>query len=183
MKVAVLGATGETGSSIVDALVESTDPVFVSQPLAFQCPPILSPPPTPRLTNRPARHLTPRGQEVTALLRPSTAAGEAATALTKRGVRVVAADLEGTADDLFPAVQGQDVVISAIRPLDLRKQIPLIDAAKKAGVKRFVPCDFATVAPPKGFMHIREIVGVFLEAHLEPGSSTRTQLPRPRCLD
>lgn len=30
MKVAILGATGETGNSIINALVESTDPVFVS---------------------------------------------------------------------------------------------------------------------------------------------------------
>lgn len=97
---------------------------------------------------------------VTALLRPATVGGEAATALEKRGVRIVPTDLEGPAEGLAAAVEGQDVVISAIRAFDLLKQIPLIDAAKKAGVKRFVPCDFGPVAPPKGFMSIRETVSV-----------------------
>lgn len=95
---------------------------------------------------------------MTALLRPATAAGEAAAALQKRGVRVVATDLEGPEDGLVAAVQGQDVVLSTIRAFDLLKQIPLIEAAKKAGVGRFVPCDFGPVAPPQGFMSIRETV-------------------------
>lgn len=34
IKVAILGATGETGSSIINALVESTDVLFVSHTLS-----------------------------------------------------------------------------------------------------------------------------------------------------
>lgn len=103
---------------------------------------------------------------MTALLRPATAAGEAATALEKRGVRIVPTDLAGPEEGLVASVHGQDVVISAIRAFDLLQQIPLIDAAKKAGVKRFVPCDFGPVAPPKGFMSIRETVRSWLYARL-----------------
>jgi hypothetical protein len=51
-----------------------------------------------------------------------------------------------------------DVVISAVGPGAQLDQIPLADAAKKAGVKRFVPCAFMTVCPPGGVMWIRDQV-------------------------
>jgi nucleoside-diphosphate-sugar epimerase len=35
-------------------------------------------------------------------------------------------------------------------------QLPLVDAAAKAGVKRFVPCAFITVCPPGGIMNLRD---------------------------
>lgn len=64
------------------------------------------------------------------------------------------------------AVRGQDVVISTIRAWDLPKQIPLVDAAREAGVGRFVPCDFGTIAPPKGVMLLRENVCIVpIRAH------------------
>ena len=49
-------------------------------------------------------------------------------------------------------------MISTIFAANLADEIPLADAAKLAGVKRFVPCAFATVAPPKGIMVLREKV-------------------------
>jgi hypothetical protein len=39
----------------------------------------------------------------------------------------------------------------------------LVRAAKAAGVKRFVPCGFITIAPPKGVMFLRDEVGRFME--------------------
>ncbi|THC91221.1 hypothetical protein EYZ11_009325 [Aspergillus tanneri] len=49
-----------------------------------------------------------------------------------------------------------DIVISAIGADAQLCQLRLIDAAKVAGVKRFVPCGFITVAPAGGIMDIRD---------------------------
>ena len=40
----------------------------------------------------------------------------------------------------------------------LLAQMNIVSAAKKAGVKRFVPCGFATVCPPGGVMKLRDQV-------------------------
>ncbi|KAM5371222.1 hypothetical protein ACJZ2D_008142 [Fusarium nematophilum] len=123
MKVAIVGATGETGSSIVNGLLESTEPRY----------------------------------EVTALTRPSSLEKESVQDLKKRGVEVVAADLTGSEDELVKLLRGKDVLISAIDARQLEAQIPLANAAKAAGVGRFVPCSFATVAPPKGILVLRDV--------------------------
>lgn len=78
--------------------------------------------------------------------------------LRKQGVRVVAAELKGPEDDLVSLLKGADVVISSINAMALLDQIPLVDAAKKAGVGRFIPCTWATVSPPTGVMRLRETV-------------------------
>jgi uncharacterized protein YbjT (DUF2867 family) len=59
-------------------------------------------------------------------------------------------------EKLVPLLEGIDTVISAISAGDQLEQIPLVDAAKKAGVKRFVPCGFITVCPPGGVMRLRD---------------------------
>ena len=41
-------------------------------------------------------------------------------------------------------MKGVDIVISTVDVFQLNSQILLIDAAKRAGVKRFIPCDFGT---------------------------------------
>lgn len=56
------------------------------------------------------------------------------------------------------ALSGIDVVVCSVGPPDQRSQIPLANAAKIAGVKRFVPCGFITVAPPGGIMWLRDEV-------------------------
>lgn len=78
--------------------------------------------------------------------------------LRNRGVRIVAADLRGPEDDLVGLLKGADVVISTIVATALLDQIPLINAAKKAGVGRLIPCTFATACPPAGVMKLREMV-------------------------
>ena len=50
-----------------------------------------------------------------------------------------------------------DVIVSTIFPLSLQEQLPLINAAKEAGVKRFVPCDFGT-ACPRGVRKLHDMV-------------------------
>lgn len=81
------------------------------------------------------------------------------TVLKNRGINIVPVDLAGPQEELVKVLSGVDIVISTIFAANLADEIPLADAAKLAGVKRFVPCAFATVAPPKGIMALREKVG------------------------
>lgn len=89
-------------------------------------------------------------------MRPSSVGGDGANALEQRGVKIVPTDLKGPEDQLVAAVKGQDVIISAISPMSIKDQIPLVDAAVKAGVGRFVPCDWGPAAPPRGLLTMRE---------------------------
>ncbi|KAJ4226229.1 hypothetical protein NW759_004814 [Fusarium solani] len=123
MKVAIVGATGQTGSVIVKALLESTTPKF----------------------------------EVTALTRPSSLQKPQVLELAKKGVNIVAADLAGSEEELKKALMGIEVVISTIYGASVTAEIPLINAAKAIGVQRYVPCFFATVAPPTGALRLREL--------------------------
>jgi hypothetical protein len=45
-------------------------------------------------------------------------------------------------DELIEAFSGQDVVVSTIGVPHALQQIPMIDAAVKAGVRRFLPAEF-----------------------------------------
>ncbi|KAJ4166564.1 hypothetical protein NW765_007803 [Fusarium oxysporum] len=110
MKVAILGATGETGASILNGLLNSTEPRY----------------------------------EITALVRPSSLQRPEVLALHEKGIKVVPADLSAPEDELSRLLHGIDSVISAISATSLLMQIPLINAAQAAGVKRFLPCCFAT---------------------------------------
>ncbi|KAI1370132.1 hypothetical protein F4677DRAFT_384018 [Hypoxylon crocopeplum] len=123
MKVAIVGATGQTGSVIVEALLESVTPKF----------------------------------EVVALTRPTSLQKPAVLELEKKGVKIVAADLGGAEDELVKVLTGIDVVISTIYGGSVMAEIPLINASKAAGVKRYLPCFFATVAPPKGALLLRDM--------------------------
>lgn len=78
--------------------------------------------------------------------------------LQERGVEIRKCDLKGSEDSLSEVLTGIDVVISCVGPSEQQDQIPLAKAAKKAGVKRFVPCAFITIAPPGGIMWLRDEV-------------------------
>lgn len=78
--------------------------------------------------------------------------------IEERGVKIVSADLAGPEDDLAAVLQGNEVVIACVNPAGMLAQIPLASACKLAGVGRFVPCFFATIAPPKGILYLRDIV-------------------------
>ncbi|KAM6517834.1 hypothetical protein FSOLCH5_006603 [Fusarium solani] len=95
-------------------------------------------------------------QEVTALARPESLEKRAYQALKDRGVNVVAADLKGPQDELVSLLSGIDVVISAIFFASLADEIPLADAAKRAGVKRFIQSAFMIMIPPRGVVDFRE---------------------------
>ncbi|VUC34799.1 unnamed protein product [Clonostachys rosea] len=121
MKVIIVGATGETGQSIVNGLLGA--------PAEF---------------------------DITAITRKSSINNSKNQKLRDDGVKVVGVDLDGPQEDLVNVISGADTLISCLNPQAFQSQVPLADAAKKAGVKRFVPCFFATVAPPKGVMSLRE---------------------------
>ncbi|KAJ6505227.1 hypothetical protein C8R45DRAFT_1051027 [Mycena sanguinolenta] len=121
-RVLILGATGQTGKSILDALV--------AEPESF---------------------------EVEALVRPSSANKPEVKDLASLGVsKVHVIDIGGPLNELVRLMTGVDVFISAIDALSQLAQLQLVRAAKQAGVKRFVPCAFITIAPPGGVMTLRD---------------------------
>ncbi|KAI9149353.1 LOW QUALITY PROTEIN: Phenylcoumaran benzylic ether reductase TP7 [Paramyrothecium foliicola] len=124
-----MSATGRTGAIIADALVNSVETKFV---MSF---------------DGHIRTLLTSTKEVTALTRPVSINSEANKALAAKGVKIVLADLLGPKEALVKALTGTDVVISSIVFDRLNDQLPLAEAAKEAGVKRFVPCFWGTSAP------------------------------------
>ena len=56
---------------------------------------------------------------------------------------------------------GVDIVISALTFSEFEHQKKLVDAAKRAAVKRFIPSDWATACAP-GIMKLHDIVSSFL---------------------
>lgn len=72
-------------------------------------------------------------------------------------MKIVPVDLYGSEESLVENLRGVDVVISAIHYQALDAEIPLSNAAKAAGVSRYVPCFFATIAP-RGVMALRDAV-------------------------
>ncbi|KAL6401179.1 isoflavone reductase family protein [Ilyonectria robusta] len=122
IKVALVGATGETGTSIVNGLLASLTTKF----------------------------------EITALARPESLDKPEYVELKNRGVQVVPCDLKGPQDALVSALSGIDIVISAIFVGSLMDEIPLAEAAKRAGVKRFVQSAFMVVLPPRGAVDFRD---------------------------
>ena len=58
-------------------------------------------------------------------------------------VNVSAVDYESL-DSLADALQGQDAVISTLASLAIANQLLLVEAAAKAGVKRFIPSEFGS---------------------------------------
>lgn len=83
--------------------------------------------------------------------------------LAEKGVKIVAADLTRAQDELTKTLVGVDVVISTIYGGNLMDEIPLINASKSAGVKRYLPCFFATVAPPKGGLQLRDMASCHIK--------------------
>lgn len=96
-----------------------------------------------------------------ALTRPSSLQKPEVIELGQRGVAIVAADLGGPKDELTKLLKDTDIVVSAIYGGSVVAELSLIDASKAAGVKRYIPCFFATVAAPKGALMLRDMVSYF----------------------
>jgi len=83
-----------------------------------------------------------------------------------KGVTTRPFDLDNfTSGDAEKLFKGIDVVIAAFKWTDYygRTQYALIDSAKKAGVSRFVPCDFASSCV-RGVRDMFDIVCTFLSS-------------------
>ena len=76
--------------------------------------------------------------------RPTSASSPKVSQLKALGAAIRVASLEAPYEGLDDAVKGTDIVISAVEARHLDAQMPLIDAAKRAKVKRFIPCDWGT---------------------------------------
>ncbi|KAJ7890350.1 hypothetical protein B0H13DRAFT_2252672 [Mycena leptocephala] len=120
-RILLLGATGQTGRSILQALLKDTE--------SF---------------------------DVEALVRPSSMNKPEVKNLAELGVTTRVVNIGGSLDELVSALKGIDVFISTIDAMGQLAQVQLVTAAKMAGVKRFVPCAFITVAPPGGVMALRD---------------------------
>jgi uncharacterized protein YbjT (DUF2867 family) len=94
-------------------------------------------------------------------VRPSSAEKPAVQALRDRNVEIRIADItKDSVETLVQTLSGIDTVIVAIAPAQNLAQIPLADAAKVAGVKRFVPSAWATACPPGEVLKIRDEVNI-----------------------
>ncbi|KAH9925898.1 NAD(P)-binding protein [Epithele typhae] len=81
---------------------------------------------------------------VVAFTRPSSSPKPDVETMCARGVEIRHADLLDGVEKLKAALEGIDVVISAVTALSILDQKDLVRAAKEVGVKRFIPCDFGT---------------------------------------
>ncbi|KAF4832086.1 Isoflavone reductase-like protein TP7 [Colletotrichum tropicale] len=106
---------------------------------------------------------------VTSFTRQSSIGNAANQQLKDRGVQVSGYDLDGPREILVAQLRGVDVLISCITWEHLHQQLPWIDAAKSAGVKRFVPSEWVGPAPG-GVINIKdrklEILGAIQRAGL-----------------
>ncbi|TDL15979.1 NAD-binding protein [Rickenella mellea] len=106
--VIILGATGKTGASVANGLIES------------------------------------QKFNVVAGIRPASKNKPEVENLKSRGVEIRLVDISAVDDSTVDALRGLDIVISATDYSTISAQKQLVDAAKKAGVKRFIPNDWAT---------------------------------------
>lgn len=93
----------------------------------------------------PVRHNTEQLRQHVAIgVRSASLSKPEVLKLQERGVEVRAVELTDTPAKLDAALKGVDVVIFAATFTEVDKQQVWADAAKRAGVKRFIPNDWAT---------------------------------------
>ena len=91
-------------------------------------------------------------------MRPASLAKPAITDFRARGAKIVELDVVLASEErLVAAFENMDIVISALDWEQIESQVKLIDAAKRAGVKRFVPSEFASTGVP-GIMELHDRV-------------------------
>ncbi|KAH9925890.1 NAD-P-binding protein [Epithele typhae] len=81
---------------------------------------------------------------VVAFTRSSSSPKPDVETMRAKGVEIRHADLLDGVEKLKTALEGIDIVISAVTALSILDQKDLVRAAKEVGVKRFIPCDFGT---------------------------------------
>ncbi|KAI0628429.1 NAD-P-binding protein [Trametes polyzona] len=81
---------------------------------------------------------------VEALVRPASLSKPEVAALREAGVGIRTGDITDDPDKLREVLRGVDVLISAVLAWLIDEQKEIFRAAKDVGVKRVVPCDWAT---------------------------------------
>jgi hypothetical protein len=99
------------------------------------------PPASAGMGNAISRALLKQGASVKVLARGSSATSDAANRLKEAGALIVPVDYKAH-DSLVAALEGVDVVISALSGGGFPLQDELAKAAKEAGVKLFVPSEY-----------------------------------------
>ena len=139
--VGVIGATGNTGQAVVNGLLSS--PVAFVRCLYFA------------LVFEAV--LTHSVQTITSFTRESSVNSQRNQRLKAKGVCIVGYDLSCPHQKLVNQLKDVDVLISCITWEHLDLQLPWIEAAKEAGVKRFVPSEWVGSCP-KGVHWIKDHV-------------------------
>jgi hypothetical protein len=95
---------------------------------------------------------------IISLTRPNSVTNSANTKLATSGVSIRAFNLDSPHATLVSSLSDIDVIISCVSgPEQLLQQIPLADAAKEAGVKRFIPSAWLPIIPPGGVHFFRDL--------------------------
>ncbi|KAI0705274.1 NAD(P)-binding protein [Cerioporus squamosus] len=81
---------------------------------------------------------------VAALIRPTSASKSTTEALRSSGVEIRLGDVQDSVETHKATLAGVDVLISAVLATFIPQQKNIFLAAKEVGVKRVIPCDFAT---------------------------------------
>jgi hypothetical protein len=72
-------------------------------------------------------------------------------------VKILIADISSPIEELVTLFKGVDVFINALSGMALLDQINVVTEAKGKGVKRFVPCGFATDCPAGGLNRVMRL--------------------------
>ncbi|KAL0945731.1 hypothetical protein HGRIS_014878 [Hohenbuehelia grisea] len=106
---------------------------------------------------------------VAGVVRPESVGKPAIKELEGLGVSVVALDWQNAAPRVLEALfTDVETVISACHPAAIADQAKLVDAAKSAGVKRFVPSDWSAIAP-RGALKLEDMKHTFHDYLFEAG--------------
>lgn len=97
-------------------------------------------------------------QTITVLVRPASINKPEIQRLADKGVDIIPIELDAAQEELVKALAGQDTLVSCLVPFTADMEIGLANAAKAAGIKRFVPSAFATPCPPRGVMELKSTV-------------------------
>lgn len=140
--VFVLGGTGTTGSSVVNGLLNAGK--YVRHPFDL-------------LFHTRLRLIFASLKHVIVGVRPLSFEKPEVSKLRERGVGIRAVELTSTQAELDAALKGVDTVICTTHFTEIDKQASLVDAAKRAGVKRFAPDDWASPCV-RGVMKVHDQV-------------------------
>lgn len=126
--IAIIGATGQTGRSVVDGLLSNET----------------SPPIPPA--------------NIISLTRPTSVSNAANAALSSLGLIIRPFSITSPHETLVSSLKGVDILICCMSGAEeMLQQIPLANAAKEAGVSRFIPSAWLPIVPQGGVHIFRDL--------------------------